>query len=101
MGKTQREQRKVLEFGEKEYKEIDNYCKEKIYFGLLRLGFKKSKVFEKFNLKYNKIASAMIVDREFLEEVAKQKRYTFISTGMSTFKIIDEAVEIFKRNNRI
>ena len=28
-GKTQREQKEGLEFGEKEYKEIDNYCKEK------------------------------------------------------------------------
>ena len=27
---------------------------------------------KKFNLKYNKIASAMIVDKKFLNEVAKQ-----------------------------
>ena len=54
------------------------------------------KFLEQYKLKYNKIASAMIVDSSFLEEVAKQKIYTFISTGMSTEKEISGAVEIFK-----
>jgi N-acetylneuraminate synthase len=54
--------------------------------------------FDFFNdVKYNKIASALIVDKNFLEEVAKQKKYTFISTGMSSFKNIDEAIKIFKK----
>ena len=35
---------------------------------------------KKYNLKYNKIASA-IVDKKFLREV--QRKHTFISTGMS------------------
>lgn len=37
------------------------------------------------------------MDKNFLEEVAKQKKYTFISTGMSSFKDIDEAIKIFKK----
>ena len=41
----------------------------------------------------------MIVDKNFLEEVAKKKKHTFISTGMSTKKNIDDAVSIFKKNN--
>ena len=41
----------------------------------------------------------MIVDKNFLNEVAKRKKYTFISTGMSSLKDIDEAVNIFKKNN--
>jgi len=41
----------------------------------------------------------MLVDKNFLAEVAKQKKYTFISTGMSTFKNIGTAVKIFKENN--
>ena len=40
----------------------------------------------------------MITHQEFLNEVAKRKKYTFISTGMSDYKIIDRAVEIFKNN---
>ena len=32
-------------------------------------------------------------------QVAKQKKYTFISTGMCNYKIIDKAVSIFKSEN--
>ena len=56
------------------------------------------KFLDKYNLNYNKIASAMIVDKHFLKEVASRKKYTFISTGMSTLENISEAVEIFKAN---
>ena len=38
----------------------------------------------------------MIVDKNFLKEVAKEKKHTFISTGMSTMKNIEDAVNIFK-----
>ena len=41
----------------------------------------------------------MIIDKNFLEEVSKQKKHTFISTGMSTTENIDDAVEIFLKNN--
>ena len=35
---------------------------------------------DQYNLNYNKIASAMIIDQEFLKQVAIRKKYTFIST---------------------
>lgn len=38
----------------------------------------------------------MIVDENFLREVAKKGKYTFISTGMSSLKHIDNAVKIFR-----
>ena len=99
-GSTQRDQKEGLEFGEKEYGEIDKYCKEKnIIWFASAWDVKSLKFLEKYNLEYNKVASAMIVDKFFLNEVAMQKKYTFISTGMSTFKIIDDAVEIFKKHN--
>jgi N-acetylneuraminate synthase len=41
----------------------------------------------------------MIVELNFLKEVSKSKKYTFISTVMSTIEDIDTAVEIFKTNN--
>jgi len=41
----------------------------------------------------------MIVDLFFLEEVAKEKKYTFISTGMSNIEDIDNAVKIFRKHN--
>jgi N-acetylneuraminate synthase len=54
---------------------------------------------DSFDLKYNKIASAMIVDETFLLNAAKKKKYTFISTGMSTIQNIDKAVKIFREKN--
>ena len=54
---------------------------------------------DKYNLKYNKIASAMIVDKIFLSEVAKKKNIPFISTGMSTLKDIENAVNLSFREH--
>ena len=99
-GSTQREQKEGLEFGRQEYEEIDRHCKlKKVEWFASAWDLNSLKFLNQFNLKYNKIASAMIVDKNFLKEVAKQKKYTFISTGMSTFQNIDTAVKIFKENN--
>jgi len=87
-----------LEFSDDNYREIDEYCKKKnISWFASAWDINSLNFLKKFNLKYNKIASALIVDKNFLEEVAKQKKYTFISTGMSSFKDIDEAIKIFKK----
>lgn len=99
-GKTNREQKYALEFNFDEYKEIDNYCKNKnINWFASAWDLESLEFLEKFNLKYHKIASAMIVDKIFLSEVAKKKKYTFISTGMSTLEQITEAVNIFRNAN--
>ena len=83
-GKTTREQKEGLEFSYDEYLEIDSYCKKKnITWFASAWDVDSLKFLDRFNLKYNKIASAMIIDNNFLKEVAKRKKYTFISTGMS------------------
>ena len=98
-GTTQREQKEGLEFSEKEYLEIDSYCKKKkIKWFASAWDVNSLKFLDAFNLEYNKIASAMIVDLNFLKEVAKRKKHTFISTGMSTENDISKAVEIFRAN---
>ena len=99
-GTTEREQKEGLEFNEKEYDEIDNYCREKniIWFSSA-WDVNSLKFLDKYNSQYNKVASAMIVDEIFLNEVAKRKKHTFISTGMSNFDMIDKAVKIFKEND--
>lgn len=51
---------------------------------------------KKLKFKYNKIASAMITNLKFLNEVAKERKTTFISTGMCVMKDIEKAVSIFK-----
>ena len=97
-GTTQYDQKKGLEFDLKEYKEIDKYCKKKgIEWFASAWDTNSVKFLEKFDLRYNKVASAMIVDLKLLNQIASQKKYTFISTGMTTFKEIDKAVEIFEK----
>lgn len=97
-GKTQRDQKEGLEFNEIEYDEIDSYCKKQSIEWFASAWDIQSLIFlKKYNLKYNKIASAMIVDKNFLEKVAEEKKHTFISTGMSTIQNIDDAVNIFKK----
>ena len=54
---------------------------------------------KQFRCKYNKIPSALITNLEFLEEVAKEKKHTFISTGMCEMKDISKAVSIFKKKS--
>ena len=96
-GKTQRDQKMGLEFNKSQYHEIDNYCKEKkIEWFASAWDLKSLKFLRNFNCKYNKIASAMLLDTKLLEMVAEEKKYTFISTGMSTMKDIETAVNIFK-----
>ena len=99
-GTTQREQKAGLEFGINEYQEIDQYCKDKgIEWFASAWDLNSQKFLQQFDLKYNKVASAMIVYEDLLRIIAKEGRHTFISTGMTTYKDIDKAVEIFKQAN--
>jgi N-acetylneuraminate synthase len=96
-GTTQRDQKEGLEFGLDEYQEIDKYCKEKgIEWFASAWDLESQRFLQQFNLKYNKIASAMLVYKDLLKMVASEKRHTFISTGLSTLKDIDKAVQIFQ-----
>ncbi len=97
-GETQREQKEGLEFGKKEYDEIDKYCLEKhIDWYASAWDIDSQKFLQQYNCKYNKIASAMLTNDELIEEVAKEGKYTFIATGMSTFEEINHAVERFEK----
>ena len=99
-GKTQREQKLGLEFDENQYQEIDKYCKEKnIEWFASAWDLKSQEFLRKFNCKYNKIASAMLVNEKLLRMVSEEKKHTFISTGLSTMDDIEKAVKIFRDNN--
>ncbi len=99
-GTTQREQKEGLEFNHEQYLELDNYCKSLEIEWFASAWDKESLNFlDNFNCKYQKVASAMIVDLSFLKEVATRNKHTFISTGMSTINDIENAVKIFKDNN--
>ncbi len=99
-GTTTREQKLGLEFENEEYDIIDNYCNEKNILWFASAWDVDSQIFlQKYNLKYNKIASAMLTNLELLKKVAEERKHTFISTGMSTIEEIHEAVKIFQDRN--
>ncbi len=97
-GTTQREMRLHREFSEKNFLELDKYCKKMHIEWFVSCWDTKSQVqMRKFKTKYNKVASAMLVHHALLEKIAEEKKYTFISTGMSTMKDIAKAVKIFQK----
>ena len=99
-GKTTRDQKLGLEFNKNEYDEIDAYCKEKKIEWFASAWDIDSQLFlGNYQLKYNKIASAMLTNVELLNIVAEEKKHTFISTGMSTIDQISHAVKIFKNSD--
>jgi len=97
-GSTQREQKEGLEFNENEYRQIDSYSKElDILWFASAWDIPSQDFLKEFDLPYNKIASAMITNLDFVEHVAKEQKHTFVSTGMTSLEDIDIAVDIFKK----
>lgn len=95
-GNTQREQKEGLELSYDDYKEIDQYSKDKkIDWFASAWDLKSQEFLQKFDLKYNKVASAMIIYEDLLKMIASEGKHTFISTGMSTHDDISLAVDIF------
>ena len=90
--------KKKIEFNEKQFRNLKEFCK-KINIELFCSAFdvESLKFLKKLNFRYNKVPSALITNLTFLEEVAKQKKKTFISTGMCSMKDVQKAVKIFKK----
>lgn len=99
-GTTQRQQKEGLEFKFEDYKEIDLYCREKgIEWFASAWDLESQKFLRQFDLKYNKVASAMLVYEPLLKMIAEEKKHTFISTGMTDIKYIDQAVDVFRKSD--
>ena len=82
--KTQREQKEGLEFSKEEYDIIVNYCKQKgIDFMASAWDLESVEFLKQYDLKFNKIASAMLTYKELLISIAKQNKPT-----RSTFLLI-------------
>ena len=96
-GTTQREQKEGLEFSEKDFDEIDHYCKKiNIEWFASAWDIPSLNFLDKYKPKNQKVASAMITNEAFLYAVASKKIHTYISTGMTTPLMIDNAVKIFR-----
>jgi N-acetylneuraminate synthase len=95
-GNTQADQKNGLEFGLAEYKEIADFCQQTgILWSASAWDQNSLSFLDDFNLSFNKIASAMVSNQKFLSAVAERRKHTYISTGMSTYEMLDEAVAIF------
>lgn len=92
--------RHKVEFGEKEYSEIDKYCKEigMIWFSSC---WDEDAVdfIEKFNPPLYKTASAALTDFSLLEKHKKLNKPIMMSTGMSTIEQIEKAISYMDKNN--
>lgn len=89
------EYRRRVEFGFDEYTEIDRYCKEKGIEWFASCWDEDSVDFiEQFAPPCYKIASASLTDISLLEHIRSKGRPVILSTGMSTFEEIEQAVSV-------
>ena len=101
-GNTNGDLKRGLEFGKKEYKEIDAYCKEKGILWFASCWDEQSVDFiDKFNPPCYKIASASLTDDNLLKYTKSKGKPILLSTGMSTMEQIRHAVSILGEDNLV
>ena len=101
-GETNGDLKRGLEFGLEEYKEIDEYCKQKHIMWFASCWDKGSVDFiDQFNPPCYKIASASLTDDELLKYTKSKGKPILLSTGMSTMEEIEHAMEILGEENTI
>ena len=101
-GETNGDLKYGLEFGQEEYEEIDRYCKEKSIAWFASCWDEASVDFiEQFHAPCYKIASASLTDDALLRYTRAKGRPIMLSTGMSTLKQIDHAVEVLGKDDLI
>ena len=95
-GTINREQKLGLELGKEDYDQIDRYCRgKKIEWFASAWDVGSQAFLKQYDLKYNKVASAMLTNIDLLKMIADESKYTFVSTGMSTMSQIEKAVDVF------
>ena len=97
-GTTQRDQKLGLEFGKRDYQEINRYCKEKkIKWSASAWDLESQEFIASFDVEFNKLASPMLGHKPLVKKIAIERKKTFISTGMATLTELDEVIDIFKK----
>ncbi len=101
-GETNGDLKRGLELGYEEYKQIDEYCKQKKIMWFASCWDEKSVDFiEQFNPPCYKIASASLTDDELLKYTKAKGKPILLSTGMSTMTEIEHAMDILGEENTI
>ena len=100
---TYLEYRKKIEFGKREYNQIDKYCRDKPLSWSASIWDLDSLDFMlQYDLPFIKIPSAVIENKELVETAAKSFKNIILSTGMSTIQEIDYGVNnVLKYNNNL
>ena len=92
--------RHKVEFGKDEYNQIDKFCKNLGIIWFASCWDVESVDFiREFDPPLYKNASALLTDRELLSKLSKINRPAILSTGMSTMKEIESAIECFGFKN--
>jgi len=87
-----------VEFGKEEYDEIDRYCKEQgIAWSASPWDLDSLSFLNQYDIPFIKIPSAMLTNDELLRETVATKKKVIFSTGMSTAKEIDHAVDVLSK----
>jgi N-acetylneuraminate synthase len=94
-GRTNGDLKRGLEFGERQYSQIAEYCRAVGIPWFASCWYEPSVDFiDRFNVPCYKIASASLTDDGLLRYTRSKGKPVILSTGMSTLDQIDHAVEI-------
>jgi len=97
-GATNGDLKRGLEFGDKQYMEINQYCKQKNIIWFASCWDEKSVDFiDRFNPPCYKIASASLTDDNLLKYTKAKGKPIILSTAMSTMNEIEHAVGILEQ----
>jgi N-acetylneuraminate synthase len=93
-GITTRQQKEGIEFSIEQYVELEKYTKSLSMDFIVSCWDENSLdlIEENLDVKYHKIASAMLTDKSFISKINATKKPVIISTGMSTKEEIESAV---------
>ena len=99
-GKTNGDLKRGLEFDYAQYIEIDNYCRQLGIAWFASCWDEQAVDFiDCFDVPCFKIASASLTDDRLLKHTRSKGKPIILSTGMSTLKEIDHAVEVLGQEN--
>jgi len=89
-----------LEFKDDDYNEIDRYCKQiRIPWMASAWDIPSLEFLDKYDLPYNKIASAMATYEAFIYAVGNRRKPTFASTAMCTYDDISKMMNILEHHS--
>lgn len=98
-GKTNGDQKRGLEFDRLQYDLIASYCESiKMPWFASAWDIPALEFLKKYNCPWNKVASAMVKNIEFLAAVSWEHKPTFVSTAMCDYDDIERALKIFSKN---